>query len=206
MSEEKIMPTIEQSGMALVDALDILDEMDIRCMLDGGTLLGFYRDGTFAQDDHDDIDLTVSSKMWHRAEDIDKEMVARGFELYHKWEPNEERHHTGQYAWKRDSVKIDLMFKEFLSTKNIVHWTVYGGKNKVTHKCVPFEFIDVCSACVYSVPVESGKTENITCGIPIRVEEYLAYRYGDWKTPVHRKDYSCYTTDKSIVENYGKEI
>jgi glycerol-3-phosphate cytidylyltransferase len=37
--------------------------------------------------------------------------------------------------------------------------------------------------------------------IPLEIEAYLTYRYNDWKTPVHRTEYSCYSSDNCIITN-----
>jgi hypothetical protein len=198
MNAEKTMPTVEQSGRALLSAHAILDALGVRHHIDGGTLLGFYRDGTFAQDDHDDIDITTSANNWHKHEEIHKTMLANGFTLYHKWDRDEARHRSGQYAWKRGNVKIDLMFKEVKEDK--IWWTVYGGPNKVTYKAIPIAIAEMMTTRRFKVPYEPGVYSNPIFEIPRLTDDYLAYRYGDWKVPVHRKDYSCYTTDRCIVK------
>lgn len=197
MSKEKVMPTVEESGRALADTLDVLSSLNIPCILDGGTLLGFYRDDTFAEDDHDDIDLTTDAIYWNRHEEIHRAMLERGFELYHKWDRDEVERHSGQYAWKRDNAKIDLMFKERKGQR--VWWTVYGGKRGITYKSVPAELCLVATRLSHVIQ-PPGIAYGMIAGIPRKVEEYLAYRYGDWEQPVHRSEYSCYTTDRCIIE------
>jgi len=46
MTEGKVMPTIEESGRALYDTLNVLVQLRIPAILDGGTLLGFHRHGS----------------------------------------------------------------------------------------------------------------------------------------------------------------
>lgn len=196
MTGEKVMPSVGDSYQALADTLRTLLVLGIPSILDGGTLLGFYRDGTFCADDHDDIDLTVPSDYWRRSQEIIDAMKAVGFDIYHEWPRNEQRHVSGQVSFKRDNVKIDLMFKEMDYEKGKVWWTVYGGPRGVTYKAVPLEMLE--TATLFKIALPSGET--IEAGMPGDVEDYLAYRYGDFREPVHRSEYSCYTTDRCIVQ------
>lgn len=189
MPGDKVMPTIENAHKALEDATGVLDTLHVPYCLDGGTLLGFYRDKDFAEEDHDDIDLTVLAHNWKHARAITQAMLEIGFEVYREWPRNVTNHLSGQLAFKRDDVKVDLMFKETKPESDKVWWTIYGGPNRVTYKAVPLNFLDIFTRD------GEGKYRY-----PYKVEDYLEYRYGDWKTPVHRRDYSCYTTDKSIVK------
>ena len=194
------MPTVAEAGTALRDALAVFKELDLPVYLDGGTLLGFYRDGHFAEDDHDDVDLTIPAWAWQQHETINEAMLAKGFTLYHKWDRDEVEHHSGQYAWKRGEVKIDLMYKEIKDGK--IWWTVYGGARGITYKAVPAEYVlgeegTAPGGLEISIP---GTTEREIVQVPTKTEKYLAYRYGEWQEPVHRTEYSCYTTDKAILE------
>lgn len=183
------MPTVEAAHKALHDIVEILLSLQVVYYLDGGTLLGFYRDGTFCEDDHDDIDLTVSAENWGKVKEIIKKAYEAGFELYHEWPRDTERHRSGQLAFKRDNVKVDIMFKETKRLSDRVWWTVYGGPKGVTYKATPAEF----------TRVKVGKAGGYL--MPKEADLYLEYRYGDWKIPVHRREYSCYTTDKSIIKD-----
>lgn len=188
MTEPKEMPTEEQAHTALKDMTDALERLGVNYHLDGGTLLGFYRQGNFCEDDHDDIDLTVYWFDWVRVQEIIEEAKKLGFEVYKEWPRDTERHRSGQLAFKRDNVKVDLMFKEKLSDR--IYWCVYGGPNGVTYKAVPAELL-----CETYLPPHGYRE-------PKNAYDYLTYRYGDWQEPVHRSEYSCYTSDKSIVESY----
>jgi hypothetical protein len=187
-------PTVQEAEKALYDTIKILESLGITFMLDGGTLLGFFRDKTFCEDDHNDIDLTTNLLSWDRHEDISSSMLDAGFHVHHMWHRDDKKHQTGQYAWKRNGVKIDLMFKE-VKEENI-WWTVYGSKS-VTYKSVPYAIAGYLQENTIKL---IGK--NVKVKMPINTPEYLAYRYGDWRTPLHRSLYSCYTTDKCIVDNY----
>lgn len=182
---DKIMPTIDEATKVLQEAASILKAIvGIRFFMDGGTLLGFHRDSTFCEDDHDDIDLsTFAIDYWNRKDEIIQAFKNHGYEVYREWPRDTERNRSGQLAFKKNNVKVDLMFKEIKpkdeakAGEKMVWWTVYGGKNGVTYKAVPMRLL-------------AEKTPG----------KYLEYRYGDWNKKVHRSEYSCYTSDKSIVK------
>ena len=184
-----------QAFQNLLDFKKILDKFNIEFILDGGTLLGAYRDKDFCEDDHDDVDLTTLCDP-KKAIDILEEAGTKGFELYHYWQKDNEKV-TAQIAVKKNNLKIDLMFKEVKNTNDgqKIWWTIFGGPNKLTYKSVPGKFL--------------GKLKEIDFKVakflvPEDVEGYLKYRYGDWKIPVHRKDFSCFKTDLAIKESYEK--
>lgn len=207
MTREKQMPTIEQSARALFDTHLVLSNLGIPFILDGGTLLGFYRDGCFAADDNDDIDLTCKADLWSRSQQIVDSMTRAGFDVYLERPRDTERHWSAQLSFKRGDVKIDLMFKEWKKESDKVWWTVYGGPRGVTYKAVPRELLGITKQLFAVLPgitmelrLETDLLGQTIFGIPERVEDYLAYRYGEWQTPVHRSEYSCYTTDRCIVK------
>ena len=192
------MPTIENASLALYHTVEILHRLGIPFILDGGTLLGFYRDGFFATDDHDDIDLTTMAEMWQFAPNICDEMRQQGFEVYHEWPRSEGKKLSGQLSFKRDDVKIDIMFKEKKADK--VWWTVFGGPKGVTYKAVPRHLLETATRFLIKLPLGGMIIGECHVGIPEEVDGYLAYRYGEWQEPVHRSEYSCYSTDKCIVK------
>jgi phosphorylcholine metabolism protein LicD len=164
-------------------------------ILDGGSLLGAYRDKNFPEDDWDDIDITTFDSQWEKVDDLTKKLEEKGFDLYHIWRPTENR--SGQVAYKKDGCKIDLMFKRFSDENQRAGrawWCVYMG-GKAIYKSVPLE---------YYAELKDIKLHDLIFDAPKNIEGYLKYRYGDWRKKVNRKDYSCYISDKSIVNDYEK--
>jgi len=200
--------TKEKAVKNLVDFTKILDDLDVPFILDGGTLLGAYRDQDFCEDDHNDIDLTTFYQFADLMPEVLKRCQKIGFELYHEWSGGDDR--TAQLAVIRDGLKIDLMFKKIKEQSRkgeaMVWWTVYQGK-EVVYKAVPFMLVTPAAMRDNGDGVDETIVRKIEFygrkyAIPHETEDYLAYRYGEWKTPVHRSQYSCYSTDKSIVDNY----
>lgn len=179
----------------LKDFKNICEKNNISFFLDGGTLLGAYRDGDFCEDDHNDIDLTTLHDNWNLKDVIMIDSTRLNFKTYKKLD-----HETylqknilssSQLSLKRDNGKIDIMFKKIKN--NFLWWTVFSKKQKVVYKKVPYEYVK---------KLKTIKFYGEDFFIPEKTEEYLSYRYGNWKVKVHRKNYSCYHSDLSIVNNY----
>lgn len=171
----------------------ILNELQIFFLLDGGTCLGVYRDNDFCEDDENDIDLTTDDKYSILIPNIIESSEKKGFKLYHNWDvPG---FSTRQISFKKDDIKIDLMFKKQKNT--FTWWTVFKGNKIAKYKKVPSYFYQMTQEIIFY---------NEKYFIPYFIEEYLTYRYGNWKIPIHRNDYSCYSTDKCIINGGYEEI
>lgn len=169
----------------------ILDGLNIPFLLDGGTCLGAYRDRDFCKDDENDIDLTTWDMYSYLIPNIIQKSIQKDLILH--WHYNGGELATQQLAMKKDGIKIDLMFKK--KKGKWAWWTVYRKKVELIYKKVPIIFYENNQSILFY-----GEMFYI----PKDIEKYLNYRYGNWKIPVHRKDYSCYSTDRCIVENYEK--
>lgn len=171
----------------LRDFKSVLDRTGTRFCLDGGTLLGAYRDGDFCEEDHDDIDLSCMNES-HQSE-IETLAVSRGFELVKSFKGSSTT--TPQSILSRDGIKVDLMFKRQKGDK--VWWTIYyaaGDDYRTVLKAAPF--FDFNGSIVF---------HGLTFRRPKHVEEYLQYRYGNWKKPVPSSEFSCFISDRSVVDS-----
>jgi phosphorylcholine metabolism protein LicD len=189
------MITKEQARKNLSDIKEILDNLGIIFYLDGGTLLGAYRDNDFCLQDQDDIDLTTDIKNWVKVNRAIKLAEKKGFEVYHIWDRKKYEKRLGspctsQISFKRDEGKVDLMFKR--KKGEYQWWTIFKGKD-VVYKKIPYSFVEELTKIPFY-----GEDHYI----PKKIDEYLSWRYGDWRTKIHRFDYNCYTSDKSIVNSY----
>lgn len=185
----KIKPTIENAHRALRDAASVMESAGAVWHLDGGTLLGFWRDGKFCLNDHDDIDLTAFGI---KINDIVPGFLKFGFDIYHEWPGNTKKRWTPQVSFRRDGVKVDVMFKALKG--KWINWTVYRNSKEPIFKRTPQRMTDIP---VYWKFICNQKAMSFP--IPKIVEEYLKYRYGNWLVPVHRSIYSCYQDDRSII-------
>jgi phosphorylcholine metabolism protein LicD len=188
-------PSKDVATLVLQEFSGIMDELGIPFMLDGGTLLGAYRDHDFCDDDQDDIDLTALFKHASSMKAITLLAESAGFRLYHKWNASEWQQKynkitSSQISFRKMGVKIDLMFKH--TTQNKIWWTIFSG-DEVVYKSIPIAFVFGDNFSMAEI-----KFKNQKFYIPVNVDEYLKYRYGDFNVKVHRSEYCCYSTDKSI--------
>lgn len=161
----------------ILDFKYILDKLKIPFWLDGGTLLGAYRDKDFCKDDEDDIDLCTW--MEYMNPEIIKEAEAMGFEIFHCW--------ATQFAFKRNGSKIDLFFN--MKKGDNAYTFLYAGEEKIP-VVIPLHFYENLA------PIEF---KGANFWRPKEIEEYLTLKYGDWKTPVHRSEYLCYRPEDNKV-------
>lgn len=189
MAKQK--PSTEAAANALNTVRQCFGIHGVRFMLDGGTLLGAVRDGTFCADDQDDIDLSILGGASGLPAAVHQACLL-GFRIHHSW-PHSARG-TAQLALKRDGVKVDVMMKERVrladSEGEWMYWTVYSKNDLVVPKAIPLKLVEPWSTITFH-----GERYHV----PGDVDGYLHYRYGDWRTPVHRTTYSCYTTDRAIL-------
>ncbi|RKZ11049.1 hypothetical protein DRQ25_00895 [Candidatus Fermentibacteria bacterium] len=191
MSDSKTVATKN-----LFDFADILERLGIPFFLEGGTLLGAYRDGDFCLGDENDIDLGSYAKYQDRIPEIIEAAKKEGFKLYHHWTGDPRAPGKAQeIAIVRGTclipelsvekqMKIDLFFYEEKEDKA---WTCVYKKNRCTPRVVPLASIRDLGIIAFK-----GRPFNR----PGNIEAYLEHTYGDWKTPIHRRDYSCYNPDQ----------
>jgi phosphorylcholine metabolism protein LicD len=72
------------------------------------------------------------------------------------------------WIFARGNTCIDIFFK--YRYENAIYWIAYDQENKVPleYTCKELIEIDFC---------------GIKCNIPKEYDNYLTYKYGDWKTP-----------------------
>jgi phosphorylcholine metabolism protein LicD len=175
----------EQASQNLKDFVEILNELEITFWLDGGTLLGAYRDKDFCDSDEDDTDLCTWDNHLPLKQEIIKRAIEKGFGLLHEWEL--------EICVGRGGARIDLFFNRKNGSEAYTH--IYSGK--VVHR---FVVIPV----KYYEKLEPISFKGLDLLAPSPVEEFLTLKYGDWKTPIHRSQYRCDNKDqnKFIRESY----
>lgn len=186
--------TVDQAAQNLRDFKKILDELGVPFWLDGGTLLGAYRDKDFCEDDETDIDLGTWSKNQSMIPDIIARAEQAGFVLHKHW--TGDRRAPGkapEIALKRHNLKIDVFFYE---RKGEDAWAgTYINDDTLLPQVVPVHFFDSLGRLEF-------KGENFP--VPEDTAGYLSHRYGDWQTKIHRNDYSCLNPEqiKSLKPHY----
>jgi hypothetical protein len=200
------MEKIKQNAIQnLEDIKKIFDNLNINFFLDGGTLLGAYRDNDFPEGDEDDIDLgCIYYSIEEKIDRIISEAEKLGFSLYHQWKY--------QLAFKRGGSKIDIFFHRrfndqyvsflYKRVRDVDGCGIYEkDENGNLFLCIPM----VVPFKYYSGEINIIKFYGMDLNIPFLVEDYLKFKYGDWKTPIHRKDYAnaggCYNPEMNKVVN-----
>lgn len=167
----------------LVDFYGIMKELGIVFWLDGGTLLGAYRDKDFPVGDEDDVDLGTWDNYRHLKETIKAKCKEKGFDCVHEWDY--------QLAFKRNGNKIDFFFHR---KKEIDSVHCLYKEDKCIPAVVPvyyFEELDLIDFC------------GLQFNRPRRIESYLKYKYGNWEVPIPAKEYrlsgGCYNPNVNKV-------
>ena len=167
----------------LKDISGILNSYKATHWLEGGTMLGAYRDNDFCKGDEDDIDLGVWANYQYLIPEIIEQAKAQGFDLYQHYRDKDMPDFAQQLAFKRKRVKVDLIFYE--KQKDNAVGCVYSNNNgwSCIPRVVPSHFYENLAEIVFH-----GSVYNI----PKDIEQCLEYQYGNWQTPIHRSEYSCY--------------
>lgn len=189
----------QESFNILKETNNILKKLNLKYYLDGGTLLGAYRDKDFCEDDELDIDLSTLCNFSDYKESLKLFFQKEGFSLYHEWDEsyyldNFKKISSSQISFEKNKVKIDLMFKKVKNNK--IWWTIFDANN-VIYKCTPKKYV-ISDEHFYS----ELYFNEIVFNAPFLIKEYLTFRYGDFSVKIHASKYSCYNSDKSIIGSY----
>ncbi len=160
----------QQAEQNLKDVKKMLDELKVPFWLEGGTLLGAYRDKDFCVGDEDDVDLctwdnylVLKDKMIEKA----KEM---GFELRFDW--------PFEICIDRGGSHVDVIFN---ARNGLEAWRpTYVGYDIRCYHVVPARLYEILGTIEF---------KGETFYTPSPIEEYLEVKYGDWRTPIHRRDF-----------------
>jgi len=169
------MIKIEDVKKNIRDTKEISEKLDFKIILDGGSLLGAYRDKGMIKGDEDDVDFAVPMEVMNfKALEIIKAFQDRGFELF--------RLRDTVMTFKRYGSKIDLLFYKYDCEVlgEYYYLTLYHNKKPFALKipCIVWDDLD-------SIKFMG---EKFLC--PRNIEEYLKWRFGDWKNPVLRPAFS----------------
>ncbi len=169
----------DQAFANLLEIKAVLDDLGIRFWLDGGTLLGAWRDGDFCDGDENDVDLSAWASDNHLIPDLIDKAVGRGFRLYHHWTGDPRAPGRAQeVSFARDGLKVDVFFQEH--TGDVV-WHLIYANHRGTPVVVPHRLLAAFEPIVF---------RGVEFLRPALIDGYLTHRYGDWRTPVHRSVYT----------------
>ncbi len=181
-----------QAEQLLADVCTLFDQQHINYWLEGGTLLGIRRENRLLPWDND-LDISLHASETHKLKRLIEVLKRNGFRV-------RLRRFTAitafckQYDLRmikirsrrffgllKGKVCLDVFIKYTVEDKT--YWVI---DNKT--KFVPSKFYE---------NFKKIKFNNKEYPIPENTEEYLTYRYGDWKTPV--KDWNTSTDDKALL-------
>lgn len=172
----------EQATKNILDIKEILDRLEITFWLEAGTLLGAVRDKDFCTDDEDDIDLSTWENYLQFKEEIVKSAEEIGFTLLFDWEL--------EICLERGGSRVDIFFNRKNGKEAYRH--LYSGLKIERYLVVPVKYYEKLGSIIFK-----GKRFNT----PGMVKEYLTIKYGDWRTPINRKDYT-FEMDKLLRTEY----
>jgi hypothetical protein len=160
--------------MGKCDPKPVLDEglkllSSFKVWLSAGTALGFYRDGGFIPHDTD-IDIGLLADWDNPPDQIDIVHTMGGFKpirIMHR------ENRVMQVAFVRNKVLFDIyLFYQGWKADLAVNLNDAGQMEK------PLRFLTPLGTITY------GETAY---PVPNPIEEYLEYRYKDWRTPTDGK-------------------
>lgn len=172
----------------LLDVVGLLERNGIKFWLDDGTLLGIIRQGDFIPWDQD-VDLGISGESVPRLLALKYRLLPRYLlrtkTVHTTWVPD------GLWAFKIRTLrgkllKIDFHIDLFAKYK-VGDWYQWIDCGALKH--IERRFYD---------RLDTVEWAGRTLPVPSNPEEYLARRYGDWRTPT--QDYEPAREDGAIAE------
>ena len=185
---------LEKSLRLLERATTLLEKYNIPYWLEGGTLLGIIRENRLLPWDND-LDISIRSEDFDRLRRILPKFYYRGMIAkvrehkiddppFQKGKVRLIKVYATKYLFFKSPLVLDIFVKKKLDDQ--YYWVV--GVKRRAKKAVPARFYDELTTVQFN---------HKTYSIPKLTDEYLTYRYGDWRTPV--KTWNYIKDDQSIV-------
>ncbi len=167
---------LQNQAIGLAQLRNILDGLQIPYFIGGGTLLGIIRDNDFIAWDWD-VELCF------RFEDI---YVHRKTLL-----ENLKKHGFSLENYNRSKANFKITAGKFGTAYELLTYRKNGEFRQRMRSKMPDKFFSEGNY----VTLRGEKYQSLN-----PPEEYLAYNYGDWKTPMRTADRSSYTTSHSRMK------
>ena len=201
----------------LMEICGLFDAYGVDYWLDSGTLLGVCRDGHLLPSDSD-IDIGIWYHSKNALAPVLEELVERGYSLStrrykrqvfaYKLAPSRAYQSAlrsidiklfrtyGEFAWcpsvqARDISERNSYLRPLWHVLSGLAWRIWGYMPLTSSpRSWPWRHL-VDTSCWWIPARYFGKTTrfNDCFSIPANVEDYLAYRYGEWRIPVADWDY-----------------
>ncbi len=187
----------ENALAMLKDVTDILEGFGIRYWLECGTLLGVIREGRLLPWDTD-IDLYILAEDVPLLRKAFWKLFFKGYRAkisrmkvdhfpLKKGAPRIAKVRNRDGLFHRGPLLIDIFIKHAPGDGFL--YNVLMNKNECVVQKAPSEML------AETTLVDFGGKQY---PVPAKYDEYLTYRYGDWRTPV--KEWSTYENDQSNCE------
>ena len=175
----------------LLDVAKSLNILSVNYWLEGGTLLGIKRESRLLPWDND-LDLSINSSEVSKIDDLIINLKSKNLRVrVRKFDSTSEFFNRGDiriikirnkrfFNLLKGSVCLEIFVK--YPKKENTYWMIGNTTKNVPSK--------------YYARLQSIKFKDYFFSIPILTEEYLTYRYGDWKIPV--KEWNTFTDDKAL--------
>lgn len=161
----------------LLEAKSILDTLSLPFWLSNGTLLGYYREGSFIEHDPD-IDVGVWRDDW--TADIAPSFQDAGFRLYREYGSLDAEY---QYSFYKRDIKFDIFF---YVEEDDHSWQPIFERGRIPHRYIFPRFT--------LSPVEFLGTTFL---VPTDIEAMLVAQYGeDWRIPI--TEWDCITSPRNV--------
>lgn len=175
----------------LFDVAKSLDILSVKYWLEGGTLLGIKRESRLLPWDND-LDLSINSSEVSKIDDLIMNLKSKNLRVRVRKFDN-----TTEFFNKGDIRIIKIRNKRFFNLlKGSVCLEIFVKypKKENTYWMIGNTIKNVPSK--YYAKLQSIKFKDYLFSIPMLTEEYLTYRYGDWKKVV--KEWNTFTDDKAL--------
>ncbi len=190
---------IKKARKLLNDVVDYLDAQNIDYHLEGGTLLGFVRDGEFLEWDHD-IDLSIPGSYALDFYSKRRRLWLKGYRVTSRRSTIDlgpiEKDEYRIFKVKRIFGSLMSLFSRNVRNNQLVadifikydneQDTYWIAKQKVM-KAPSFHYRG------YEEIDYMGRSYRT----PVRYSDYLTHKYGDWSITV--KEWDCSVDEKSII-------
>lgn len=191
--------TLQKANKLLRDLIDYLNENNIDYHLEGGTLLGFVRDGGFLEWDHD-IDISIPSDFTEKFYSKRRSLWLKGYRI------TRHRSKINYGPISRGSVRIFKVKGAFYS-----FFRMFSNRLK-RNELVADVFIKfqdgsdvfwISKGKIMSAPslhyngFSKLNFKGLELRIPAEHKDYLTHKYGDWSLPV--KEWDCAVDEKSVI-------
>ena len=155
---------LDKRNEGLKELTELIELKEVNYFLSDGVLLGAVREKNFIKWDWD-VEITIlTESIWDKVDSFLEVVKKNGFEI-------------GSIDSSYKNFKINLFKNE---NKYSLNGLIINGEKRVRNS--------------YGYPKELFEKKEViefrgkSYPAPYRIEQYLEYQYGDWKTPITEKD------------------